>query len=277
MNVIDDFFEKINKLPMLPKVVQEVTQLLNRDDDLDFSELASTINHDQILAAKVLRMSNAAHFGCSRSIKSIDEAVNIVGVNNLKTLVIASGVTAAFNEIPGFDLKRFWVHSLVTAGVARQLASDLKLDSETAYISGLMHSVGQLPLHMVFPAAGARVDEVCKGRSVLERKNVEQSMFGLDHAQIGEALAEKWNFPEEILRVIRYYATPLEAEACVLAPIVYTAAHIAFDLEFGKEATYIAETLEPDVAKQLGLTDVDALTETIEACRALVPEAKSYI
>lgn len=276
MNIIDNFFDKINNLPMLPKVVQEVTQLLN-SSDVDMRALADTINHDQVLAARVLRMSNSAYFGCSRSIKTIEDAVGLIGLQNLKTLVIASGVTSTFTAVPGLDLHRFWQHSFITASIARALAKSLKLDAETAYIGGLMHSVGQLPLHLVFPAASTQVEEVCRGRSVLERVSVEQTTLGINHCQVGEMLAKLWNFPDEILRIIRYYADPLNSEACSLAPVVYASVHMAFDLEAGKEAKYIAETLNFEVAKELSIGDIDALTERIESYRGFVSEAKTYL
>ena len=122
--------------------------------------------------------------------------------------------------MPGLDLKRFWQHSLVTASVARQLATELGMAADNAYIAGLMHTVGQLPMHMVFPRACADIEAVCKGRSVLERHEVEHDMLGIDHNVVGEKLAKHWNFPEEISRVIRYYTDPLNKEACDLAPVV---------------------------------------------------------
>lgn len=276
MNLIDNIFEKIHNMPMLPKVVQEVTQLLNQED-VDVRILSETINHDQVLSARVLRMSNSAHFGCSRSINTIEDAVALVGFQNLKTLVIASGVTSAFSDVPGLDLKRFWQHSLVTASVARQLSAVVKLDVDTAYIAALMHTVGQLPIHLAFPKLGAEIEEACKGRSVLERNKVEHSLLGIDHSQVGENLAKHWNFPEDIQRVIRYYADPLNEQACDLAPVVYAAAHIAFDLEQGEEAQRIAETLATDVAATLGLDDLEMLEERIESYRVYVAEAKNYI
>ncbi len=149
MNLIDNFFEKVNQLPMLPKVVQEVTSQL-KQADIDLHVLADTINHDQVLAARVLRMSNSAYFGCSRSIKTVEDAVALIGLENVETLVVASGVTTTFNNVPGMDLHRFWQHSLVTASIARQISHDLGLHAGTEYIAGLLHSIGQLPIHLVF-------------------------------------------------------------------------------------------------------------------------------
>lgn len=276
MNLIDSFFEQNHTMPMLPKVVQEVMQLLNIGN-VDIKTLADKINHDQVLSARVLRMSNSAYFGCSRSVSTIEEAVSLIGLEKLNTLVIASGVTSAFTDVPGLNLKRFWQHSLIVASIARQIGSEQGLEADTAYIAGLMHSVGQLPIHLVFPSAGKQIEEVCKGKSVLERNQVEHSILGMDHNQVGEKLAKRWNFPEDISRVIRYYTDPLSDAACDLAPVVYVAVHIAFDLESGKPPQYIAETLSNDVAAKLNLEDTKALAERIETYRIFVTEAKSYV
>lgn len=276
MKLMDDFFEHTHNMPMLPKVVQEVMQLLN-GDDVNAQILVDKINHDQVLSAKVLRMSNSAYFGRSKNVSTIQEAVSLIGLEKLKILVITSGVTSAFTAVPGLDLKRFWQHSLVTASVARQLATELSMAADNAYVAGLMHTVGQLPIHMVFPKAGADIEAVCKGRNVLERHEVEHNMLGINHNVVGEKLAKHWNFPEEISRVIRYYTDPLNKEACDLAPVVYVAAHIAFDLESMQQSQYIAETLSMDVAEKLGLEDTEALAERIDSYRVFVAEAKDYL
>ncbi|HAF01517.1 MAG TPA: histidine kinase [Methylophilaceae bacterium] len=276
MDAVDRFYERINNLPMLPKVVQEVTALLN-DSEVDIKLLAHTIDHDQVLSARVLCMSNSAYFGCSRTIKTIEDAVSIIGLRNLKTLVIASGITKAITEVPGLDLKKFWLSSLITASVARQLSKELKLDAESVYIAALMHNIGQLPIHMVFPSAAEKIDWECQAVGVLERCDIEQSMLGTDHCQIGEMLARHWNFPEMILRVIRYYADPFNENACPLAPVVNAAVHIAHGLETGKEAQFILDSLNANVAKKLGLADLQEFLVKVETYQSLVEEARAYV
>jgi HD-like signal output (HDOD) protein len=88
------FFEQTHNMPMLPKVLQEVMELL-ATDDVDIKPLADKINHDQVLTARVLRMANSAYFGFSRKVGAIEEAVSLIGLAKLETLVVASGVTSA--------------------------------------------------------------------------------------------------------------------------------------------------------------------------------------
>ena len=53
-----------------------------------------------------------------------------------------------------------------------------------------------------------------------------------------------------------FFTESLNEQACALAPVVNAAGHIAFDLEAVKEGTYVAETLNTDVATQLGHLDL---------------------
>lgn len=275
MDTVDKFFQSVLNLPTLPKVVQEVILMLDKDE-VPLFQLSDKLSHDQVLSAKVLRMANSSYYGVSRQISNIPDAITVIGVSKLRTLVIASGVSGAFTVIPGIDMQRFWRHSLVTAGVARYIAHQLKRDTETAYIAALMHSIGQLLIHIVYPQEAAEIDEECKGLSVRERKAIENATLGLDHCQVGAELAKRWNFPEDIQRVIRYYADPLDPLACDLAPVVYMAAHIAFGLENLENAKHIAETLDVDVVKALGQDRIEWI-DHIDACRGLVSEAESFI
>lgn len=275
MNVIDNFFERIASLPMMPKVIQEVLIMLE-SDDVDVDKLVHKIDQDQVLSAKVLRLSNSSYYGRSGTIKTIDNAIAVTGLRDLKTLVIASGITAAFSKVPGFNLTRFWRHSMITANIARAIAKEQRKDTETTYISALMHSIGQLPIHMAFPAAGAEIDHDCHGKSVLERKNIEHAKLGIDHCVIGAELARRWNFPEEIQRAIHYYADPFNENACELAPIIYMAAHIAYDLEANEPTEKTASTLNPDISKKLNI-DLSELPEKIEGYKAFLAEADSIL
>lgn len=275
MNPVEDFFNSIVTLPSLPKVVQEVMQMLNRED-LIISDLARKVEHDAVISAKVLKLANSSYYGVTRAIKTIDDAIAILGLSNLRTLVMASGVTSSVTDAPGLDLKKFWRHSLIAASVSREIAKVFGKDAEVAYIAGLLHQIGGLLIHLVFPKLSVEVESVCDGLSVEARQIAEHEIIGLDHCQIGEELANRWNFPSEISRALRYYAMPLDKSACDIAPVVYVAVHIASCFARGEEAAHIVDTLNADVAKVLGM-DKAEWVDRIEAYRASVKEAEAFI
>jgi len=275
MSPIDDFFNSIVTLPSLPKVVQEVMQMLNRED-VALGEVARTVEHDAVISAKVLKMANSSYYGATRAIKTIEDAIAILGLTKLRTLVIASGVTSSVAPMSGYDLKKFWQHSLVTAGISREIAAALGRDAEVAYIAGLLHQIGRLLIQMVFPKISAEVESACVGLGVEVRQKLEHETIGLDHCQIGEELANRWNFPGEISRILRYYATPLDKNACELAPVVYVSAHIASGLERGEEAAAILESMNAAVAGALNI-EKGGWVDRIEAYRNLVKEAEAFL
>ncbi len=272
---VEAFFNTIVTLPSLPKVVQEVMQMLD-SEDLAVNALARKVEHDAAISAKVLKLANSSYYGVTRAIKNIDDAIAILGLSKLRTLVIASGVTSAVTQLPDLDLKAFWRHSLVTASVSREIAKVIGEDAELAYIAGLLSNIGRLLMHLVFAKTAVEIDAICHGLTVAERQVVEQAHIGVDHCQLGEVLANRWNFPGEISRVLRYYATPLDQKACDMAPIVYIAVHIASGLEQGETAKHIAETLSADVAKVIKW-DESEWVERIESYRGLVSEAEAFI
>lgn len=95
----------------------------------------------QLLSAKVLHRSNSAYFGCSKNVSTIQEAVSLIGLEKLRMLVIASGVTSAFTAVPSLDLARFWQRSLGTASVAA--GNTIRYGSDNAHIAFALESTQQ--------------------------------------------------------------------------------------------------------------------------------------
>jgi HD-like signal output (HDOD) protein len=275
MRPIEDFFNSIVSLPSLPKVVQEVMRMLN-SDDVDIHLLGSTIEQDAVIAAKVLKMANSSFYGVTRAVKNIDDAVAILGLAKIRSLVVACGVAGAIANVPGLDLKRFWCHSFTAASISREIAKQLGKDAEVSYIAGLLHNIGDLLIHLVFPVTSAEVDALCVDVSAERRQVIEREELGLDHCQVGEELAIRWSFPQEIARALRYYATPMDKAACEISLVVYVAVHIAQGLARGDAADVIANGLDADMMSRLSVSG-DGWLASIERYRGFLAEANAMI
>lgn len=266
MTPLERLFANLPRLPSIPKIVQDLIASLCKDD-VDIGSLVAQVKQDQSLSARVLAMANSSQYGVSKKIGAIDQAVTLIGLSSLRSLVIASGMSRSFNKVEGVDMRAFWRHSLVTAGVARVMGKREGVNPEFAYTAGLMYQIGELVIHLAYPAASKQLarESGPKGEDLLK---VERSLTETDHCEVGAEMALRWNFPVEIQNALRWYVKPLSPQAGPLAAVVNLSGHIAHGLEMGQLPNAIAESLDPTILAKLSMEQPDAIWR-IEACRDL--------
>ncbi|WP_396588898.1 HDOD domain-containing protein [Bermanella sp. R86510] len=219
-----DIFDQPAKLPSIPKVVQELIETFNQDN-IDMDMLATKISMDPVLTAKVLRLANSVHYGVSRTIASMSEASIVLGFSTLRTLVLASGITGAFQTPNGFDQKAFWRESFAIAAISRWLAPYSHLNPEVAFTTGMLHDIGDLILISVLPEESKKIAAAVKAGG--KRIDIENAMLGYNYADIGAELARRWKFPQDIIDGIQYHAKPLSQDPTPkLAGLIYLAMYI---------------------------------------------------
>lgn len=258
MRPIDRLFEKHPQLPTIPVIVQELIASLGRDD-VDLADLIRKVRQDQSLSARVLRLANSPYYGGRKTIGGIDDAVAMIGLNSLRSIVIASGVTGAIQNVPGVNLPRFWKHSQLTAHLARVLARQVGVNAEFAYAIGLMHRIGQLLIDMSFPDHARQIEQECRDLSVGELAGLERLHLGFDHAEVSAELARHWHFPEEIQSALRHYLRPDMHDFPVFACVVNIAASIAFGLEQDLPDDKVVRRINSLVVGALSLEGMDWL------------------
>jgi len=193
-----DAILRIGDLPSMPAALAELLASL-RQDDIEVHTLAGKIALDQALAAKVLRLANSSFYGLQRKVTNIQQAIGVLGIQCVRTLVTACAVTASFPARPGvdFDFNAFWRHSLATAACARALAPYFQQQPDMAFTTGLLHDIGTLALLTLYPAEYGRVEAYRHDHDSVTSV-AQQAVFGFDHAVIGSALAARWKFPQQI-------------------------------------------------------------------------------
>lgn len=277
MTPVEKLFANLPRLPSMPKIVQDLVASLCKDD-VDIASLARQVKQDQSLSARVLQMANSAAFGSSKPIGAIDQAVTMIGLSAFRSLVIASGMSRTFTKIEGFDMRGFWKHSLVSAGVAKVFGKREGVDPEVAYTAALMHRLGQLLIHMAYPMVARQLSREGAGAQAGESGilTVEHSLIQTDHCEVGAELAKRWNFPAEIQNALRYYLDPLNPAAGPLAAVVAIAEQVARGLEHGLSAQAIDDALDANLLTRLRLEREDALWR-IENCKDLVLAAEQML
>lgn len=263
--VVEDLLKQSNKLPNVPDVVKELIQQLN-NPNADYQAIAEKVAKDQTLSLKILRLVNSAHFGLRRKISSINEAVIMLGMARLKTLVIASGVVGSVKSAEGLNLYQFWSHAFGVATQARWLAEQTAtINPDTAFTTGLIHNAGQLLLHTAQPALAIQIQQQCD-QQVAGRTEAEQSLLGFTSPEAGEALLKHWQFPAEISAAVRQHRHPDQFQpASPLACCIHLAELIHGAATAGAEVSALAEQLPKAQFAIAGipLTMLDRLPEAL--------------
>lgn len=251
---MNQLFDNIPKLPQIPEVVRTIINQLN-DPRAEMLDIAKNVEKEQVISLKILRLVNSAHFGLSRKISSIDEATVMLGMNQLKTLVIASGIVSSITKIENFDIKKFWSNCFRTAVYAKWLAERAHHSGEIAYTAGLIGNLGNLLIHIGLPSEANEIDQHARaGRS--SRASFERTCLGFTNQDVCAELCRRWKFGDELVQAIQHSCEPLTFEApSPIACCLHIAQVISDAVDKGKTEVEILAALPYPVAEKIGLSE----------------------
>jgi len=202
-------------LPPFPAVASRVIALVNSDDSAT-TQISEIIRMDPSFTAEILRVANSALFGTTREIRSVALAVCRLGLDRLKamaTMVAINSIIKPALRIEG--LRRFWIHSLVSAILTEESARACGGPVESAYTAGLLHDLGTLGLMAAYPEEYNRMLEVSRDYG-FDLIQAERDLFEIDHCSAGTYLSEEWNFPEEIgVAIAKHHFDPVPGSKSV--------------------------------------------------------------
>lgn len=266
-HVLDEVLEEIKSVEPLPQVATRVIQLAAQEDVIP-RDLVGVIQTDAGVTAKVLKLCNSAIYGFKREIASLPEAGNLLGVTTLVNLVLTSCAGRYFRDYGCADPQatlRLWEHSVACAFAANWVgAREGGVDRNRAYTVGLLENLGKLVLsRFVFD----RGEEICRELSTGRRPlQVEREMFGLDHAEVGARLAERWSFPALLVDAIRFHHDPQGAQVDVaMASVGHVAEMFAFKLGYGVSAGEPEYEWRPDALRQckIAVQELETLQQSL--------------
>lgn len=204
---IKELIVKIEKLPTLPVVVTRVNAMV-QNPKTSAREVGAAIATDPSLSAKVLRLVNSAYFGFPSQISSISHATTILGFNAIQNLALSATVFQLFRDDGSeelFDRRAFWEHSLGVGVLARLLSDKVKYpDKEEAFTAGLIHDVGKIVLDQFVHEEFKTVIDLAKAKDMVLCE-AETQLLGLNHANVGYILSQKWNLPKKLQDPLAYH------------------------------------------------------------------------
>jgi len=209
--VKEHIMSEIRDLPTFPEHIEALQRLCN-DPDSSIKDIITKISVDPALTTDVIKLSNSAGFITGKKIEAIDEAVKVIGLKNLYSILLA----ISSQQILEQKYKKFeqiWDHCKKTAHYAKNIAIKYQLFSikENSYISGLLHDLGKIILLSIDPTLNNHISKIMKDRDIRSSTIMEEISIGISHSTIGELITKKWNFPDYLIEAIRYHHSPLNA------------------------------------------------------------------
>jgi putative nucleotidyltransferase with HDIG domain len=196
-------------LPSIPEVVHELIHTFH-DPDPDLLFIAHQINKDPVISAQLLRLANAAQFGCYRQVTTVREAAVRLGLDSVRNMVLACGLTGVLKQVPGIDLHHFWGKVFDVAALSKLLAEQGHFRAEEVFTCALLHDLGRLIMHLSLPQETVR--EISELEPRHGRTQAEQMVVGFTHAELGAKVAGLWNFPHSICEAIRQHTAPFAGD-----------------------------------------------------------------
>ncbi|MEW6668997.1 MAG: HDOD domain-containing protein [Thermodesulfobacteriota bacterium] len=246
--------DRVQDLPTLPPVAMEVNALL-QDQDTSIRKLSQTIERDQAITARILRLVNSAFFGLGSKVGNIPHALVLLGFNTVRNAVLSLAVIDAFRmkQGNGFDVKEFWRHSIAVAVVSKHLAEKTRFyPPDDVFTAGLLHDVGKFILSLCFHDVFQRVWARARNDH-LPFLEAEREELPVHHGQIGAYLARKWKLPLSLVEAIQYHHTVKDdAHEPNLLRIVNAADAMVNSLDNGAGKVLARKVADPSMPKALG-------------------------
>jgi putative nucleotidyltransferase with HDIG domain len=244
--ILSEILNRLQDLPTLSPIVNELLSSMNQEN-IDVDYIAKKISCDQTLTVKTLRLANSSFYGMQHKVSSIQEAIAILGFRNVRTLITSSSIASSFSKknLKYFNYHSFWRHSIATAVCAKELARHSKTNQEFAFITGLIHDLGQLVLVSRYPELYEKTMEY-QLQQHCDQLAAERATLGTDHCVIGKTLIRHWNFPEEMQIAVAHHH-PEDAEIQNnLSAIVHMASIFSLALDLSRDEQVVI----PKIANQ---------------------------
>lgn len=261
MNRIEAIIRSIDRLPPLPAIIHQALQRIN-DPGSSAQDVVEIIQYDQGITAQVLQVCNSAYFNLRRQVHSLKEALVLLGFNTLMQILFHNSFKGVLSRsCRGYDLDTgaLWKHSVSCALLTEILARRLQRQPDSRlFTAALLHDMGKVVLSAYVQETFAAIKGLVReqGYSFVA---AEREVLGIDHAELGGLIAEKWAFPRAIIAAVRYHHTPwLSGEDCSdLVGLVHLANCMALLTGIGGGSDGLYYTGDPDLMENFRLREKD--------------------
>ncbi len=208
IRIVDEIMREIEEIPAFPENIIRI-QKLCANPDATLKEIAGAISLDPGLTTSILKLANSAGYITAKKTETIEDAVKIIGVKGINTLLIATGVFKVMDA----RYKRsesIWKDSYKRAAYAYKIAIQLRKSkaSDFTYLAALLSDIGYIVMLSLKSKILKRLHEMAGFKGVDDYNLLEEISLGLSHSALGGMIFKKWNFNESLVQIIENHHRP---------------------------------------------------------------------
>lgn len=214
MTALEQLILQSKELSSLPEIYTRVSELLD-DEDSCSEKIGAVVQSDPAITSKILKVVNSPFYGFPSEISTIAQAINILGRNPLRQLLISSVIGGVFSRFSNeyFSMDEFWQHSVHTSVIAKYCYQNIvgKMKSDELFIAGLLHDIGKLIIAHQIPESTLELQRLIdlNEEHILD---IETQQFGFTHAEVAASIMDKWGLPSLLQSCALHHHSPEQAE-----------------------------------------------------------------
>lgn len=244
--------KELKELPPLSSSAREILKIVYKDD-VDISVFVRIVESDPVLLARIIGLANSAFYGVRATVTSVQRAIiDVLGFRTAKNIALGVVLGGIFNpkSCRAFDLPKYWLISLLTATLSRDIIVEsglTSLDANDAYLTGMLNEIGVMALAYLHPIEMEQVlSDNADDKTILA---TEMEIFGDNHYAISMQLMSDWKLPDIVNQIMLESVPDSEQKAGDLCQIIHFSRMIAnkiyeqktIDLEEFKLPTIISQ------------------------------------
>lgn len=247
---------RIDSLPSMPSLYREVVEEAQSKNG-SLAKVADIISKDVAMSAKLLQVANSAFFATPGEVSSIIRAVNILGLENIKSLILTIKIFTGSHpkDSPCYSMSSLWSHSISVGMIARGIATQEGFPQnriDEALMAGMLHDVGKVVLMDKLAKECREISELVKS-SGCRLWEAEQKIVGTTHAQVGAYLMSLWGLSESAVEAIAFHHCPGKSANESFGTL--TVIHLANAVEHGGRGGKKSDRLDVEYLEKLGISD----------------------
>lgn len=243
----------VDSLPPFPENLKQLLKLLDRPG-VTFEDLAARLSLDPALTSDLIRYINSAGKGRKNRVTNLRDAVQLVGLHGIRDMILPYGAQKLLDKFIS-QQKILWAEaqriSFLAEGMARLYHSD-RQDRDLAQIGGLLSPLGRIVVSYLHPQLDGRIKAFCREKKISPDRFNDLTQT-INPAELGARVAEKWEFPVNLIEVLRHQAWPDKVPAnlhqitCII--------HLAARLNSLEQNVITVSQIEKNVLETLKLIE----------------------